>query len=117
MSVYDQTFILYGFDMGWNTWKEKRGEVDDSLFKDKYDDLEKYDIVVIADGRSGRYAYIGVYLASTNSTRDGPQRFDNRYSLRGSPKDGMMELGQAIREFDLEPPGDDLAYKVFTHTT
>jgi hypothetical protein len=125
MSVYYQTFVVYGhqFDMD---------ELDDAVvgddelglfdcsFHDEYsydynDDVGTGDIVMIADGRSSRYVYFGVLVAKSNSTRNGEQDI-GRVSVDTDEFDEEIhEVSQILGEHRLEAASP--AVHVFTHVT
>jgi len=123
MSVYHQTMFVYGWEIGTDTYKEF--DPDDGWeneLEQEYGwrDRSDGDVAVIYDGRGGRYCYFGVVVASTNSTRNGPQSFDS--PLEVDPCSGVVgveaanNLKEAVSDLDLgleEPP----KYHIFTHVT
>lgn len=65
------------------------------------------------DGRSGEYAYLGVLIGLTNSTRNGEQQFDTRYELNGCPEEKMNELQEVVDEYDIDTDNKP-SHHVFT---
>jgi len=118
MSVYHQTTVVYGWEIGWDQYTEYDDGLDNELRQELgWRNQSVGDVVIVADGRSGEYCYLGIVVAATNSTRDGPQHFDDAVELSESPDSGkMMELGRVQAKFGLVLE-DDPQHHVFTHVT
>jgi hypothetical protein len=123
MSVYFQTVVLCGWSIGTDTYKEFDPDPDEDEWENRLEreysfrDADDGDIAVIYDGRSGRYCYFGEIVATTNSTRNGEQSFDNRLMIEGEPSDQMWANVRAeANEAGLDPQKAP-CYHIFTHVT
>lgn len=121
MGVYFETYVILGWNIGTDKYKEFDPEPEDDEWENKLTqefgsrDAEQGDIAVVYDGMGGRYCYFGEIVARTNSTRNGEQSFDRRVMIDGEPPAG--KIGRLIDEaesVDLAPEGPP-SYHVFTH--
>lgn len=120
MGVHFQSVILFGWEIGVEQFRsygdEKYDAISGNELYDKYNLRENNnegDVVVVYDGRSGEYAYVGVLIGLTNSTRNGEQNFDTRYQLDGCSEERIEELREIIKEYDIDVDSDP-SYHVFT---
>lgn len=120
MSVTFQSMVVYGWNIGTEQYEEYDEEDGwENTLDQEYGwrDASEGDVVCVYDGRSGRYCYFGIIVAATNSTRGGPQDFENHYTLSESPpSEQMFELGQEQASLGLTIE-EDPQYHIFTHVT
>jgi len=119
MSVYHQTLVVYGWEIGTDTYKDYDTESWENDLEQEYGwrDQSEGDVAVIYDGRGGRYCYFGVVVGATNSTRNGPQSFDSNISLNGGADAELLtQLTEAAEEVSLETDKTP-EYHIFTHVT
>lgn len=120
MSVYFQTVVLLGWSISTEKYKEFDPDPDEDEWENKLEqeysfrDASDGDIAVIYDGMGGDYCYFGEVVATTNSTRNGEQSFDERLMIAdvSEPqrlRDEAEELGLDV---DWHP-----RYHIFTHVT
>jgi hypothetical protein len=90
-----------------------RNELTDMLIRGR--DAESGDLAVIPDSRTGEYCYVGEVVAATNSTRDGPQSFDENVSIGTAPPAPLLErVHEAQVRLDIGVDSDP-QYHIFTH--
>lgn len=122
MSVIHQTIVLFGWEIGTDEYKKNNPDPDDdALFNplsEEYGwrDRDVGEVGVIYDGMGGRYCYLGIVVAATNSTRDGEQCFDDRHRIDDLTPDGEVvgELTEVVDEYDIEVNGRPTTH-IFTH--
>ena len=115
MSVKYQTFLLFGWDIGY-------GGVPEELVEEYHpSDADEGDVVVVRDGRSGFYCYLGVLVAATNPSHEGPQSFSHPRTIPDETEVlNQIQLGKVVGEY-----GDDSGvhvsgnaeFHLFTHVT
>lgn len=120
MGVYFQSIILFGWEIGVEQFRSygdgKYDAISGNELYDEYnlrDNNQEGDVVVVYDGRSGEYAYLGVLIGLTNSTRNGEQQFDTRYELNRCSEEKMNELQDVVDEYDIDTDNKP-SHHVFT---
>lgn len=111
MSVYHQSFVVYGWDLGGDIDPYEIGLMDEYDWRDR----SEGEVACVYDGRGTRFCYFGVVVAATNSTRDGPQDFGNQYTLdeQEIDLDKLYEVGRVLGELGIDVEGDS-KFHVFT---
>ena len=115
MSVQYQTFLLFGWDIGY-------GDVPRELVEDYHpSDADEGDVVVVRDGRSGLYCYLGVLVTATNPSHEGPQSFSYPRTIPDPAEvPNQIELGKVVGEY-CDDSGvhvsGDAEFHLFTHVT
>lgn len=111
MSVVYQTVILYG-------WELPFGTID---LEQTYDYIPRNvessgQPVIVSDGRSGEYEFIGSLISKTNSTRDGHQSFETPLELNPECQEITEDTEDLLESLDLSVEDEPSVY-VFTHIT
>lgn len=116
MGVIDQTFVIYGTELT----EQQYEDADDDGWEHPFSDYEPRDadtgsVVAVCDHMGGRYYYAGVLIAKTNSTRDGPQRFDEPVTISGVPdENAIARLEQFLSEYSISH--DSFDHHIITQT-
>lgn len=111
MSVYHQTMVVYGWDIGTEAYKK----FDEERFGWHYRDVG--DVVCVYDGRCGDYCYLGVVVAASNSTRDGPQFIEPTNVMAALTTQQKAELAGTKEQMGIESASGHPTFHVFTHVT
>jgi hypothetical protein len=122
MSVYHQTLVLYGWEIGKDTYRNYDTESWENELEQEYGwrDRSEGEVACVYDGRGGEYCYFGVVVAATNDTGAGPQRFDSPVEI--DPLGGVIsaesarKLGEVVGELGLDVDSEP-KYHIFTHIT
>lgn len=114
MGVSTTNIILFGYEISYEQFKEVGGfEEFDQDFR--YKDSSRGDLVVIADGRSGKYAYIGYLIASSNDDRyDGRADFNKRIKFNESEFKDKKGLDLFLDDYNIDIKEEKPRFHVFS---
>lgn len=114
MSIHHQTIILYGWDIGYEEYREL--DWDDPL-REEYGwrDRQVGDVALIGDGLAGEYCYLGQVLRVSNSTKDGLQDIGCINLEELHPTGEMERAWELMEEYGFEAGSPST--HIFTHVT
>lgn len=115
MSMRHQHIILYGYEVPYGTFTFDDVEKDEKRFDYRPKVCGEGDVVIVNDGRSGNYSYVGVL--QYKSDRQGTATISPQ-KLERPKEDEILELGRVMwQEFDLSTAHLEPGHHVLTHTT
>jgi hypothetical protein len=115
MGVSTKNVVLYGYEVEYDEMKDKAEE----LYKNNMGlrDSKEGELVVVLDGRGGRYCYIGYLIACSNDDRhDGRADFDERIEVNEDKYEDRVGLEKLAHDYDIETEGQPSIH-IFSHYT
>lgn len=113
MGVSTENLVIFGFEISYNDYKKIRDELDNYNDFD-YRESSKGDLVLIGDGRSGKYGYVGYLVASSNDARSGREDFNKRIELNREDFEGRDGINLFVDDYGVDVEGEP-NFHIFSH--